>query len=649
VSGIFGLFNLDGQPVDPHELRAMQALSARRGPDRTGTWHSRNIGLGHALLATTPEAVLEKLPLEHAESECVITGDIRLDNRDELLTGLRIVDRGPATGDAEIVLRAYLQWGDGCADHLLGDFAFAIWDPRTRTLFCARDQMGMRPFYFHHSHGRLFAFATDQRAIVALPRTPFRISEARIADFLVEGLEGVDKTSTFFDAIFRLPPAHLMTVDTRGMRQRKYWHLEPEPELRLPTQEDYSEAFLDVFASAVRSRLRAVGPVGTALSGGIDSGTVTAVARRLLAADQKPPLLTFSAVSPAGEEDVETRAILAASAIGGLDPHLVSYADLPELLPDLDEALSAIDEPFDSSMTLVRSVYLTAHRRGIKAVLDAASADTIFTEGRWIAHLLHSGRWRAAYREAQGWNEFCRGGSPPGRELLRSARSAFVPDAILRRLRPYQRRRREGAFVRESLISEEFAQRADLNERLETLASNSVGFLPSIGAERASTIEHPFLTVGRERYDRVAAGAGVEPRDPFLDLRVVEFALRLPGEQTLSDGWPKVVTRRAMDSELPHSVCWRRGRDHLGAAFTTALVTQRWAEIQDRSSARLEVVRNYVSPGSLAEIRRALQSETASRQVEVYAVLALGDWLLRRATRPTAPVADERCAPQSPD
>jgi asparagine synthetase B (glutamine-hydrolysing) len=138
----------------------------------------------------------------------------------------------------------------------------------------------------------------------------------------------------------------------------------------------------------------------------------------------------------------------------------------------------------------------------------------------------------------------------------------------------------------------------------------------------------------------------VEPRDPFLDLRVVEFALRLPGEQTFSDGWPKVVLRRAMDRELPDAVCWRRGRDHLGAAFTTALVTQRWPEIQDRSTARLKAVSDYVSPGSLAEIRRALQSDTASREVEVYTVLALGDWLLRRATRPTAPVADERGAPQ---
>src|SRR6185312_13356102 len=175
-----------------------------------------------------------------------------------------------------------------------------------------------------------------------------------------------------------------------------------------------------------------VGPPASALSGGIDSGTVTAVARRLLAADQKPPLATFSAVSPAGECDVETRAILAASALSGLDPYYVNYDELPGLLPDLDEFLATISEPFDGSMTLIRAVYLAEQRRGIRTVLDGASSDTVFTEGRWIAHLLRSGRWRAAYREAKGWNEFCRGEASPGRELLKSARAAFVPDPILR-------------------------------------------------------------------------------------------------------------------------------------------------------------------------------------------------------------------------
>ena len=649
MSGIFGLFNLDGQPVAADELGAMEALSRRRGPDRAGTWHCGNVGLGHVLLATTPEAVLETLPREHNESGCVITGDVRLDNREELLAALGTAERGTAIGDAEIVLRAYLQWEEDCVEHFLGDFAFAIWDPREQKLLCARDQMGLRSLYFHHGHGRLFAFATDPHAILVLPSVPYKIHEPRIADYLVEGLEGVDKTSTFFQTIFRLPPAHLLSVDTDGMKQRRYWAPIPESELRLSTQEDYNDAFLDVFAQAVRCRLRTAGPPAATLSGGIDSGTVTAVARRLLAADQRPPLATFSAVSPEGEHDAETRAILASSAIGGLEPNLVSYGDLPELLPSFDEVLSGIEEPFEGSMTLIRAAYVSARRCGIRTVLDGAGGDTVLTEGRWIAHLLRSGRWRAAYREAKGWNEFCRGAAPPERALLRSARSAFIPDAILRRLRPLERQARLWAVMRTSLISDEFARRIDLGQRLAALASHSAGYQTSIGAERASAIDHPFLTVGRERYDRVAAASGVEPRDPFLDLRVVEFALRLPGQQTFSDGWPKFVLRRAMEGELPAAVCWRHGRDHLGVAFTTAHVTQQWTDIRDRSELSLEAVKAYIDPESLKAIRCALEDDDAARALDVHTVLVLGDWLLRNASRPVVPPTDERYARRLPD
>lgn len=612
----------------------MEALSAGRGPDRAGTWLSDDVGLGHTLLATTPEAVLEKLPLEHPESGCVITGDIRLDNREDLLTALSLRERRRDAGDAEIVLHAYLRWGASCVERLLGDFAFAVWDPRAHELVCARDQMGMRSLYFHHSPRQLFAFATDQRAIHVLPRTPYRINEARIADFLVEGLEGVDKTSTWFHEVFRLPPAHLLTVDGAGLEKRKYWKLTVDDELRLPSSEDYDEAFLEVFRPAVKRRLRTVGPPACTLSGGIDSSTVSAVARRLRAADRKTPLLTFSAVSPNGESDVETQAILTASAIGGLESHLVSYADLPELLPDLDKLLATISEPFDGSMTLIQSVYVAARRRGVTTVLDGVGSDTVFTEGRWIAHLLRSGHWRTAYQEAKGWNEFCNGGAPPIRELFRSARAAFIPDQILRRVRPLRRRLGTGPLVRAALISEEFAGRIEIGERLAALASHSVGLLPSVGAERAAAISHPFLTVARERYDRVAAASGVEPRDPFLDLEVVKFAARLPGEQTLSDGWPKVVLRRAMDGELPATIGWRRGRTHLGVAFTSALVAQRWNEIRDRSAATLEAVESYVDPGRLAAIRRDLSAGHPSRPLDVHAVLVLGDWLVRNAARP---------------
>jgi asparagine synthase (glutamine-hydrolysing) len=632
VSGIFGLFNDDGARVEPTELRDMASQLTRRGPDRTDIWHADAVGLGHTLLATTPEALRECLPLRHSESGCVITGDVRLDNRTELLSQL---DLASSTGECELVLSAYLAWGEACVERLFGDFAFAIWDAGPQALFCVRDHVGMRPLYYHHAPGRFFAFASEPRAVLVLPQTPYRLNEGRIADLLVGELEGIDKTSTFFEEVLRLPPAHTLTVTPEGVRQRRYWRLEPGPELRLSSDDAYAEAFLDVFEPAVRCRLRTVGRPGVMLSGGMDSGTVAAVARDVLATEARGPLLTFSATSPDGDADPETRAIRASMTMDGVEPCLVSSGDMDDLLLDLLRLTLEEEEPFDGHMTLVRALYLTARRAGVRTLLDGAGGDVVLSEGRQLARLLRAGRWRTAYREAAGQNRFFKGVCPPRRELLRSARAAFFPDALLRRLRPIHRQLRVGRTIRGSTIDVEFARRVAVGERLRTLWAHQIGLLPHTGAERAHAIEHPYLTVGRERYDRVAAAVGVEPRDPFLDRRVLAFCVRLPGEQTLDGGWPKAVLRRATAGRLPDEVRWRLGKEHLGWAFTQALMGRHRELIRGEVEASLESLNGYVDPEARRQIRRCLLEEGGLPSLEdAYRAFYLGTWLRHHSSRP---------------
>jgi asparagine synthase (glutamine-hydrolysing) len=196
LSGICGIYHPGGERVDPHDLDAIASMLVHRGPERTGTWHGGSVAFGHTLLATTPEARLEKLPHVHAASGCAITGDVRIDNRDELLARLRLDDRGTIIGEVQLVLAAYLEWGEACVERLLGDFAFAIWDQRARRLFCARDPMGMRPLYYTHT-AAWFMFASEPRAILVVPHVPFEINELRIADYLGGELEGSDSTTSF--------------------------------------------------------------------------------------------------------------------------------------------------------------------------------------------------------------------------------------------------------------------------------------------------------------------------------------------------------------------------------------------------------------------------------------------------------------------
>lgn len=573
MSGVFGLFNQDGKPVERGELGAMASLLERRGPDRTEFWNEGPVGLGLTLLTTTPELAFERQPVRHGQSGCVIVADVRLDNREELLAALGLADRLQILGDAGLILEAYLAWGEACLDRFLGDFAFMLWDPRHQKLFGARDHFGMRPFYYHHTPGRFFAFASEPKAILVLPQTPSRINEGRIADFLTD-LEDIDKTSTFFEELFRLPPAHCVSVTAEHKTIRHYWNLESGEELRMPTDEAYAEAFLEVFSESVRCRLRSHGPVGSMLSGGMDSGSVVAVAKEILAEQGRGPLPTFSAVGPDPATCVETRTIHAAMTMDGLDPTLIRYDQLQQMMPDLGSLTRTIDEPFDHHMTLPRAVYLAAQQRGVKVVLDGVAGDIVLSAGSHIVRLIRSGRWRSAYREAVGQEHFWGNDYPAWRELYLSGRSALVPPHAKRLwhqlMTPLRQRQRLQRICGQSMLNPQFAERIQLGERSRNQSGPAAAPL-SCGQERARAINTATLVVGRERYDRVASAVAVEPRDPFLDQRVVALCLALPSDQKLHGGWPKVILRRAMASRLPDAVCWRKGKQHLGWSFTRAL------------------------------------------------------------------------------
>jgi asparagine synthase (glutamine-hydrolysing) len=587
MSGICGILDLTGAALDPSRIGRMTALLERRGPDGTHAWQDGPAALGHTLLATTPEALTETLPLRDPESGCVIAADCRLDNRETLLASLGLDRAGRVIGDGELILRAYLRWGEACPEHLLGDFAFAIRDPRQGRLFCARDHLGMRQLIYSHQPGRLFAFASEPRAVVAVDGVPRRLNEMRLAEYLA-GLEDSDHEITFFQEVWRLPPAHRLTVTAGGIRRERYWTLQPGPPLRLGSTDEYGEAFREVFTQAVRCRLRSPGPVGAMLSGGMDSGSVVAVASRLLAQAGQGPLHTFSAVGPDPASCIETRTIHAALTMPGLAPTLVSHADLDAYLDDLIRLAKEIDEPFDFHMTLPRAVWLAGHRAGFRVMLDGAAGDVVLGHGTQLARYLRAGRWLRALRDAKGEERFWGPTWPAWRALAEAARTALAPD-WLRRARRRVQAARGSSLPKGALIHPDFAARIGLHQRIGQLRATAPDHFLPFPEERARAIMSAGLTVGRERYDRVASAIAVEPRDPFMDIRVAQMCLALPMELLQRDGWPKVLLREAMAGLLPDEVRWRRGKEHLGWTFTKALARHwpDWRMIAAQADQRL--------------------------------------------------------------
>ncbi|PON12444.1 hypothetical protein C2W62_39570 [Candidatus Entotheonella serta] len=279
MSGIFGIVHKHEAPVTAQSLDTVQAAMAAWGPDGHGRWHSDRVALGHLMLHTTPESLDERQPYRHpADIELVIVADARIDNRDDLFAALGIpcVER-QGMPDSALILHAYAAWGERCSEHLLSAFAFAVWDGRQRQLFCARDHVGLKPFYYYDAP-QCLVFASDLKGVLACPHVPQRLHEALLAAFLQQDTDFAEKTLSFFDGVCKLPPAHQLRLNRSRCQLESYWFIDDVPDVRLSSDAAYVEQFRALLRQAVDCRLRAAFPVGSHLSGGLDSSLVTILA-----------------------------------------------------------------------------------------------------------------------------------------------------------------------------------------------------------------------------------------------------------------------------------------------------------------------------------------------------------------------------------
>src|ERR1700738_1961328 len=275
MSGIVGIINLDGAPVDRDLLRRMTDFMSYRGPDTQEIWIAGNVGFGHTMLRTTFEAETEKQPLT-LEGQVWLTADARIDGRSELIskleaklgTRLRVGSDSRIPNDAELILYAYRAWKEDCLKHLIGDFVFAIWDGDERRLFCARDHFGVKPFYYAHSNN-CFVLSNTLNCVRQHPAVSAKLNDVAIGDFLLSGLNQEPATTTFAD-IARLPGANALTNSAGGLRVRRYWSLPHHFHLNYKDSRDYPQQFRELLSQSVKDRLR-TDRVALEISGGLDS------------------------------------------------------------------------------------------------------------------------------------------------------------------------------------------------------------------------------------------------------------------------------------------------------------------------------------------------------------------------------------------
>lgn len=572
----------------------MTSFMAFRGPDAQHDWSEGCAGLGHTMLRTTLEAPGERQPAT-LEGRTWITADARIDGRAQLVAKLAARGRhaGIEASDAQLILHAYAAWGEECVAHLIGDFAFAIWDVHRGSLFCARDHFGVKPF-FHARVGSAVVFSNTLDCIRRHAGVSAVLDDLAIADFLLFDMQQ-DPAATSFGDIRRLPPAHCLSADRRGVRVRQYWTLPMETRVRYRDNDDYVEHYRELLQVAVTDRLR-TRRVGVELTGGLDSTSIAATALAALKSGGQPfEMNAHTIVYERLIADEEGRyARMVADRIG-IPIHFFVADDFP-LYEGNERPENRLPEPsHDPGVAATLGAIRRSAESG-RVILTGWDGDALFNESPkpYFRSLLGQRRWGRLAASVVGYAVSQRRIVP----LTLRARLAAIGAGAPADLQAYP------PWIEPSLearlgLRERWRQALDEPEVTHPVRPYAFRILASI--MRASN----FF----EYSDAGVSGVAVEHRHPLMDLRLQEFCLSLPPFP-----WciKKEIVRRAMRGVLPEPVL-RRPKTPLAGSPEMQLLRGPEARWVDSFAAARGLAR-YVDRAKIPPVAGETPGDEAARE-----------------------------------
>jgi asparagine synthase (glutamine-hydrolysing) len=583
MCGIAAVIGLHGRPAERSAVEAMAASLVHRGPDEVGVCVSGPVALGFRRLSILDLSPAAHQPMESDDGQYVIVFNGEIYNYLELRAELRARGyRFRSSGDTEVLLNAYREWGAGCLDKLNGMWAFLVHDRRRQRVFGARDRFGVKPLYVHRGDD-VVVLASEIKAIEAsglYRSTPnWRTAARFLLDRRLE--EGIE---TFYAGIERIPAGTAFDVSLGGeLRQRRYWSLADVPRVH---HDEPARAFADLFEDAVRLRMRSDVPVGVSLSGGLDSTSIAASAARTRAATGAAGEQRFMAFSYVAPEFDESRYIADTVAQTDIELKRVEVSPLA-LWDELPRVLRIHDEPFHSMTALIGfKVMELASAHGVKVVLSGQGADETlggypsYFRNYWHT-LLQRGDVSGLWREVDAYCAV-HGGSVPGslmRVVRRLVQSRLGRAGGYRGLAAWGRRRRA---QRHPWFSGDFVAHLDREPRDP----------PDLTLEGTlmRSVEQSPLPLYLRVEDRNSMAHSVEARLPFLDYRLVALAFHLAAEWKTRGPWNKYILREAMRGRIPESVRTRADKmgfpvpsrtwlaGDLSASILDVLSTQRFNE-----------------------------------------------------------------------
>jgi len=555
MCGIAGIVSADPGNIGVERLEKMGNELSHRGPDGKQCWtsDSKICGFAHCRLSIIDLGPTGNQPMHYSGRNDNI-GKYTIVHNGEIYNYIELREELKKNGyifrtetDTEVILAAFDQWKETCLDHFDGMFSFAIWNEESKELFAARDRFGEKPF-FYCLEGRCFLFGSEMKAIWAagISREPNR---NMLFNFITIGYTDNPNSpaETFFENILKLPAASYLTFSPLEQKLQviKYWDIDPEFQDKKITDEEAKEKLLGLLKDSVKKRLRSDVPLGTSLSGGIDSSSIAAIGHSFK--HEQLSYKCFTAGFPGYEKDETEFAKVTARHLG-LQPSVTSVT-VENFLEDWNRFSRHQEEPVGSASAYAQfRMYALAKKENVKVLLDGQGADELLggypKYYKWYWQELFHKRKLIRSKEIQlahllGVKE---------KFGLKNIMASLFPDIASVIL--------ERQYLLKALRQE------DLDREFVRLQSHKAYYdLPEIrglnGILYFNCFEHGLEELLRYA-DRNAMAHGREVRLPYLDHSLVEFVFSLPSHFKIRQGWTKWLLRETMNERLPREICWRK-------------------------------------------------------------------------------------------
>lgn len=620
MCGIAGhIWKEEHRPASSEFIERMCAVQSHRGPDDQGTWLEGPIALGHRRLSILDLSAAGHQPMVSNDGQFVIAFNGEIYNYVELRDQLKQhgCDFETQT-DTEVILQAYRVWGEDCVTRFNGMWAFAIVDRRKRQVFISRDRFGIKPFYYVNDE-HAFVFASEIKGILSVCPEHRKPHAAYLARFLPTGMLD-DGEETCFAQVRSLPAAHnaVYNLATGKLRTYRYWAVEPEEFRSRWHSTDPIGTLRELLRSAVQIHLRSDVPVGTCLSGGLDSSTLVA----LMSQFHSEPVRTFSGLY----EDKDCNEQQYVQSVNGhvaTIPYPVRPEPKGDLLDDLTKITWHQDEPTAGAGLYTQYHVMRTVSSAVKVVLDGQGGDELFAGYLWFFRPYFQDL--LARRTPLGWLKAARLVSSVwwhwGPRMLPDGVKLFG-NAIYNRVRRFVHKKATSPLVVNptEILSKTLQNQAEIKRQFEKKFETT---LEQTLHEQVMNTSIPALL---HYEDRNSMAFSIEARVPYLDYRLVELAFALDVRQKIRGTWTKWILRKAASEVLPKSVAWRRSK----MGYPTPLA--RWLRQDSEKDLITDVLfsrqlreRELLNPTAVEQLWKEHQQGTDHSWM-IYRILTLELW-----------------------